>query len=105
MEIQICVFGFFCFDSSELPIVTLYAMYIPIFLMMIKKEKEIGIFKRVIMPIVSIIGCIFMIVAACFAHKMAVVAYLIIFTIVMLIGSLFVNKTMNNNLDNNKMYK
>lgn len=98
-------FGFFCFDSSELPIVTLYAMYIPIFLMMIKKEKEIGIFKRVIMPIVSIIGCIFMIVAACFAHKMAVVAYLIIFTIVMLIGSLFVNKTMNNNLDNNKMYK
>ena len=98
-------FGFFCFDSSELPIVTLYAMYIPIFLMIIKKEKEIGIFKRVIMPIVSIIGCIFMIVAACFAHKMAVVAYLIIFTIVMLIGSLFVNKTMNNNLDNNKMYK
>lgn len=98
-------FGFFCFDSSELPIVTLYAMYIPIFLMMIKKEKEIGIFKRVIMPIVSIIGCIFMIVAACFAHKMAVVAYLIIFTIVMLIGSLFVNKTMNTNLENNKMYK
>ena len=98
-------FGFFCFDSSELPIVTLYAMYIPIFLMMIKKEKEIGIFKRVIMPIVSIIGCIFMIVAACFAHKMAVVAYLIVFTIVMLIGSLFVNKTMNNTLDNNKMYK
>ena len=30
-------FGFFCFDSSELPIVTIYASYIPIFLMMMKK--------------------------------------------------------------------
>lgn len=30
-------FGFFSFDSSELPIVTIYALYIPIFVMMMKK--------------------------------------------------------------------
>ncbi|MDD2484276.1 MAG: APC family permease, partial [Eubacteriales bacterium] len=34
-------FGPFCFDTSELPIITLYAAYIPIFLMLIVKEKEL----------------------------------------------------------------
>ncbi|MBC5629313.1 APC family permease [Clostridium sp. NSJ-6] len=85
-------FGFFSFDSSELPIVTIYAMYIPIFIMMIKKEKELSIFKRFIMPIVSICGCIFMMIAACFAHRIAVVAYLIVFAVVMIIGAVFANK-------------
>ncbi len=85
-------FGFFSFDSSELPIVTIYAMYIPIFIMMIKKEKELSIFKRFIMPIVSICGCIFMMIAACFAHRIAVVAYLIVFAVVMIIGVVFANK-------------
>ena len=96
-------FGFFCFDSSELPIVTIYAMYIPIFIMMIKKEKDIGIFKRVVMPIISIIGCIFMIVAACFSHKMAVVAYLIVFAIIMIIGALAIGqKAVNTEKISNK---
>lgn len=85
-------FGFFSFDSSELPIVTIYAMYIPIFIMMIKKEKELSIFKRFIMPIVSICGCIFMMIAACFAHRIAVVAYLIVFAVVMIICVVFANK-------------
>lgn len=84
-------FGFFSFDSSELPIVTIYAMYIPIFIMMIKKEKDLTTFKRFVMPTISIIGCIFMIIAACFAHKMAVVSYLIIFTVIMIIGAKFIN--------------
>nr|WP_312577277.1 APC family permease [Sedimentibacter sp.] len=88
-------FGFFCFDSSELPIVTIYAMYIPIFIMIMKKEKNLSVFKRFIMPAVSLMGCIFMIIAACFSHKMAVVAYLIVFAIVMVIGSMFVNKKKN----------
>ncbi|MGH4052016.1 MAG: APC family permease [Clostridium sp.] len=84
-------FGFFRFDSSELPIVTIYALYIPIFIMMMKKEKDLNTFKRFVMPIVSLAGCVFMIIAACFSHGMAVVAYLIIFTIVMAIGTLFLN--------------
>lgn len=85
-------FGFFCFDSSELPIVTIYALYIPIFIMMIKKEKDLSVFKRFVMPIISLAGCIFMIIAACFSHKMAVVAYLIVFAIIMIFGSMFYNK-------------
>lgn len=85
-------FGFFCFDSSELPIVTIYAMYIPIFIMMIRKEKDLNFFKRFVMPILSLAGCLFMIIAACFSHKMAVVAYLIVFAVIMLIGTMFAHK-------------
>lgn len=85
-------FGFFSFDSSELPIVTIYAFYIPIFIIMIRKEKDLSFFKRFIMPIAALAGCFFMIIAACFAHKIAVVAYLIIFAIIMLIGVMFAPK-------------
>ena len=86
-------FGVFSFDSSELPIITLYAAYIPIFIMMMSKEKDLSTFKRFVMPMLSIIGCIFMVVAACFAHGMAVVYYLIIFAIIMIIGSFYMNST------------
>lgn len=82
-------FGPFCFDTSELPIVTLYGAYVPIFLMLMKNEKELGPFKRFVMPALSIISCVFMVIAACFAHGMAVVYYLIVFVIFMLIGHLF----------------
>lgn len=82
-------FGPFCFDTSELPIVTLYGAYIPIFLMLIIKEKDLSGFKRFVMPILSIAGCIFMVVAACLAHKMAVVYYLIVFAVIMFIGVFF----------------
>ncbi|ADK15490.1 MULTISPECIES: APC family permease [Clostridium] len=82
-------FGFFSFDSSELPIVTIYALYIPIFVMMMKKEKDLNSFKRFIAPIISLAGCVFMIIAACFSHKMEVVAYLIVFAVVMIFGAAF----------------
>jgi len=82
-------FGFFCFDSSELPIVTIYAMYIPIFVMLMKKEKDLPAFKRFVAPALSILGSAFMIVAAVFAHRLAVVAYLAIFSAVMGVGAFF----------------
>lgn len=84
-------FGPFCFDSSELPIITIYALYIPIFIMVMKKETEWGTFKRFIMPGLSIIGCIFVVIAAFFAHRISVVFYLIIFAVVMLIAIKFDN--------------
>jgi basic amino acid/polyamine antiporter, APA family len=90
-------FGFFCFDSSELPIVTIYAMYIPIFFMMIKREKDLSFFNRFVAPTVALAGCVFMIVAACFSHKMAVVAYLVIFAVIMGIGAMFANKKVESN--------
>jgi APA family basic amino acid/polyamine antiporter len=82
-------FGFFCFDSSELPIVTIYALYIPIFAVFMKKEADLPVFKRYVMPALAIFGSQFMMFAACFSHGMAVVAYLSIFGVIMLAGIFF----------------
>ena len=85
-------FGKFSFDTSELPIVTIYAMYIPIFIAMMIKEKDLSGFKRIVMPILAVCGSLFMVFAACYADKMAVVYYLIVFAVVMAIGALFIKK-------------
>lgn len=85
-------FGSFSFDSSELPIVTIYALYIPIFLLMVKKEKGLSTFKRFVAPIAAIVCCAFMVFAAVYSHEMKVVFYLIIFAVVMFVGFLFSRK-------------
>lgn len=85
-------FGLFSFDSSELPIVTIYGLYIPIFLMMIIKEKKLGIFRRFVMPILSIISCLFMIIACVFSHGLSVFFYLIVFIVIMSFGFFIYNK-------------
>ena len=102
-------FGLFNFDSSELPIVTIYALYIPMFIMWMKKEKDLGIMKRFILPMLSIIACGFMIFAAVYAHGITpfkayleggkfscpVIFYLIVFAVVMLIGLFFYSPVKN----------
>ncbi len=99
-------FGVFSFDSSELPIITIYALYIPIFIMFMVKAKDVGAFKRFVLPTLAIIGSVFMVVAAIYAHGIApyqaakaegtfscpVLFYLIVFAVVMLIGILFAKK-------------
>ncbi len=96
-------FGVFNFDSSELPIITVYAMYIPIFIAWMKKEKEMSIFKRFILPIISIAACAFMVFAAVYAHGITpyltakangtfsfpVLFYLIVFAVIMIVGVIF----------------
>ncbi len=96
-------FGVFSFDSSELPIITIYAMYIPMIIMWIVKEKDLGVFKRFVLPILSIIACAFLVFVAVMSHgvnpylsavqegKFAfpVLFYLIIFAVIMFIGFLF----------------
>jgi APA family basic amino acid/polyamine antiporter len=82
-------FGLFSFDSSELPIVTIYAMYIPIFVMLMAKERQLGAFKRIITPALAIAGCLFMVYAAVIAHGMKVAYYLVIFAAFMAVGMCF----------------
>jgi APA family basic amino acid/polyamine antiporter len=81
-------FGSFSFDSSELPIITLYAMYIPLFVMFSRREKELGTFKRTVMPMLGVCGCLFMVYAALAAHGKEVAHYLIVFAVIMVIGNL-----------------
>ncbi len=94
-------FGVFNFDSSELPIVTIYGFYIPMFITWMKKEKDLPVFQRFVLPILSVIACTFMIFATVYAHGITpflnamesgkgftfpVLFYLILFAIVMAIG-------------------
>ena len=97
-------FGLFNFDSSELPIITIYAMYIPMFIMWMKKEKDLGVYKRFVLPTASIAACIFMVFAAIYSHgitpylsakeagkfALPVLFYLIVFAVIMIIGRLFI---------------
>ncbi len=76
----------YAFDSSELPIITLYALYIPILISMMIKEKELNPFKRFVLPILSLAGIGVIIYASIAKHKMGNVWYLIVFAIIMLIG-------------------
>ena len=61
-------FGVFNFDSSELPIITLYGLYIPIFINFMRKEKDMGVFRRFVLPSIAIVGAVFMIFATVYAH-------------------------------------
>ena len=84
-------FGPFCFDSSELPIITLYLLYIPIFLQLMKREDLNG-FKRYVMPALAILSCLFMCFACIYTYGMKVVYYLIVFAVIMLLGAVVKGK-------------
>lgn len=94
------VFGLFSFDSSELPIITIYGMYIPIFVMFIAKEGKKDVFKNIVMPVLGVIACAFMMFVAVYAHgirpyqtaaakgefSFPVLFYLIVYVVIMAIG-------------------
>lgn len=83
--------GPFAFDSSEIPIITIYALYIPIFIMWIKKQNEETVLRRFVLPVLAIIGSGFMVYASIRGHGMANVWYLIVFAAFMLVGA-FLNR-------------
>jgi APA family basic amino acid/polyamine antiporter len=93
-------FGVFGFDSSELTIVTIYGLYIPIFIMFMKKAEGMSTLQRYVWPILAICGSAFMVIAAIYAHgykpyviakaaggfAIPIVFYLIVFAVIMVIG-------------------
>jgi len=86
-------FGSFDFDSSELPIITLYGLYIAIFVQFMRKETELNTFRRVVMPLLGLVGCAFMVYAAFAGHGWSnVLHYLVIFAVFMAVGNLFYKK-------------
>lgn len=98
-------FGKFSFDSSELPIITIYGLYIPMFIMFMKKEKGLSPVKRFVLPTLGLIGSAFMVIAAVYSHgylpyiaakengtfSCPVLFYLIVFVVIMVIGMLVMN--------------
>lgn len=100
------IFGVFSFDSSELPIITIYALYIPMFIMFIIKEGKKNIFKNIVMPILAILASLFMVFVAVYAHgirpyqnalakgefSFPVLFYLIVFGAIMALGAFLYKK-------------
>ena len=84
--------GPFRFDSSELPVITLYAMYIPIYLLFMKKARDERPFRRFVLPTLALIGAAFMILAAVFSYKMDCVYYLLVYAVAMALGWLLDRK-------------
>ncbi len=87
--------GPFVFDSTELPIITIYLMYIPIFIQWMRKEKDESVLRRFILPLLAVIGSAFMVLACVLSHKWACMWYMIVFVVVMAIGG-FVDASRKN---------
>lgn len=95
-------FGKFSFDSSELPIITIYGLYIPMFIQFMRKEKNLSPVKRFVLPTLGIIGSSFMVIAAIYSHgylpyitakengefSCPVLFYIIVFVAIMIVGAL-----------------
>ena len=80
--------GPFVFDSSELPIITIYLMYLPILIMWMIKEKNQNLLKRFILPILAMCGSVFMVIASIASHGWGCLWYLIVFLVIMAIGGI-----------------
>ena len=89
--------GFFNFDSSELPIITIYLMYIPLFIVYMVKEIKKGQYswKSILFPIIATICSIFMVVCSIFAHgvfpylengTIPIISYSVVFSLIMIIA-------------------
>ena len=78
----------FSFDASELPIITIYAMYIPIFIKWMRTAKDETALRRYVVPALAILGSLFMVYACLVGHRMENFWYLIVFAVIMFIGKL-----------------
>ena len=79
-------------EPDELPIITLFGCYIPIFINMIIKEKSLNTFQRYVAPIAGIAACVFMLFCTYKAYGIQCLYYLIVFAVIMLIGVFFYKK-------------
>ena len=78
--------GPFAFDSTELPVITVYLMYLPILVQWMRKEKDENILRRFVLPSLTLCGSVFMVVACALSHGMDCLWYLIVFVVVMAVG-------------------
>ena len=80
--------GPFVFDSTELPIITIYLMYLPILIQWMRKETDLPVLRRFVLPILALLGSLFMVLAGILSHGWGCLWYLIVFAIIMLVGAL-----------------
>lgn len=86
-------FGPVKFDPGELPVITLFAIYLPIYIGFMIKGKGFSPFKRFVAPLFASAGAVFMIAAGIISHGWEnVMWYLIVCAVIMFIGVFFMRK-------------
>lgn len=80
-------------EADEISIINLYAMYIPMFIALMVKGKDLNFLRRFVLPSLGLLCCLFM-VYCCWMGKgyQQVLGYLAFFAIVMFIGYLVKGK-------------
>lgn len=82
---------FWCWEGDEVSIITLYAFYVPMFIAMMIKCKDLHPVKRFVLPVLALACCFFMCYCAFNAYKPhgQIYSYLLVFAVIMLIGFFF----------------
>lgn len=82
---------FWCWEGDEVSIITLYLFYIPMFIAMMIKCKDLHPVKRFVLPSLALLCCIFMCYCAFDAYKAngQIWSYLLVFVVIMMIGFFF----------------
>ena len=81
--------GPFVFDPTELPIISVYLMYIPIFVQWMRRETGENALRRFIFPAFAICGSAFMVLASIISHRIGCLWYAIVFAVIMGIGAIY----------------
>jgi len=82
----------FRFNIAALIPITFNAFFIPMFIMVMVKQKDLGFFNRFIAPGIATAGAIFLIYAVIDVQRWIVAWYLALFTVVMGVGWLLSKK-------------
>ena len=85
--------AFWCWEADEVCIITLYLFYIPMFIAMMVKCKDLHPVKRFVLPALGVICCGFMCYCAFNGYKAngQIWSYLIVFAVIMAVGFFFSN--------------
>ena len=81
-------FSLLAFDCSELPVVTAYVTYIPIFFMYMKSCRKKKFYGKCMLCTIGICACMFMVYSAIIAHRGEIFSYLCFLSSLMLFFSL-----------------
>lgn len=79
----------FAWEADEICIITLYALYIPIFVHIILKEKSFNFLNRFVLPILAIISSLFMCYCAYYTYGYQILYYLVFFIVLQAFGMYF----------------
>ena len=77
---------FFAWEADEVCIVTIYALYIPMFIYVMLYKKEYSFMYRFVIPLLSILSSLIMCYSAYIGYGIQILYYTIFFVLIMILG-------------------